>query len=258
MFKPKNNLLARIAIVIFIDCSLVYLSGCSVFMAARQPDYKNLNVLDIGTSRSRVIGELGAPALTQEREGNKVDTFSFKQGYGKGNKAARALFHAAADVWTLGLWEVIGTPAEAIASGKKMQVEVTYNQNDEVEGVKFIDTTPKKEPKKASPKKQPVMEGTNILITSYSEYYRLLYKTISQKIVKPPASGSGVVNAAFTLRSDGTLEGVRILDSSTGDYGLRDAVRRAIGDSAPFPEFPEDIKAEGRKEFSITIEFRGG
>ncbi|MFH1442040.1 MAG: hypothetical protein ABIH18_08395 [Candidatus Omnitrophota bacterium] len=108
-------------------------------MAARQPDYKNLNVLSKGVPRCRVVAELGAPILTEEKAGKKVDVFAFKQGYGKGNKTARALFHAAADIWTLGLWEIIGTPAELIANGKKMQVEVIYNANDEVEQVSYID-----------------------------------------------------------------------------------------------------------------------
>lgn len=108
-------------------------------MAARQPDYKDLNALRQGVPRSKVIAELGAPVLTENRNGKKVDIFAFTQGYGKGNKTARAFFHAAADVWTLGLWELIGTPTEIIASGKKMQVEVTYNANDELELLRSID-----------------------------------------------------------------------------------------------------------------------
>ncbi|MBI5047060.1 hypothetical protein HZC07_05015 [Candidatus Micrarchaeota archaeon] len=123
---------------IFIASWLFSLSGCSVIMAVKQPDYKDLNVLNKGTPRSRVVAELGAPILTEERESKKVDVFSFKQGYGKGNKTVRALFHAAADVWTFGLWEIIGTPAEGIASGRKIKAEVTYDAKENIEKVDFF------------------------------------------------------------------------------------------------------------------------
>jgi TonB family protein len=94
-------------------------------------------------------------------------------------------------------------------------------------------------------------------VASYSEYYRLLYRTISGRIVKPQGSGSGLVDAAFTLNSSGALEDVSILDGSTEDAALRNAVENAIRESSPFPEFPPDIKPEGKKTFTISIEFRG-
>lgn len=146
--------------VFFIVSLLFLLQGCSVIMAARQPSYKDLNALSKGTPRSKVIAELGTPILTEERDGKKVDIFAFTQGYGKGNKTARAFFHAAADVWTLGLWEVIGTPTEIIASGKKIQMEVTYNANDEVEEIKSMDKKPspdtQKEPTFTEKAKEPL------------------------------------------------------------------------------------------------------
>lgn len=98
-------------------------------------------------------------------------------------------------------------------------------------------------------------KGIESKTTSYSEYYRLLYKTISQAVVKPHGAGSGTVNAEFTLMSDGSLEEVRILEGSSEDPALRDAVETAIRNSAPFPPFPDDIK-EDKKAFTITIEFR--
>lgn len=113
--------------------------GCSVFMAAKQPDAKDLSVLTPGTPRSAVLGELGAPAWSGEREGAKVEVFSFVDGYSKGAKAARAFFHGAADFFTLGLWEVIGTPTEAIFSGSKMKVEIVYDEQDRVKSSKNLE-----------------------------------------------------------------------------------------------------------------------
>lgn len=110
-------------------------TGCAVFMAAKQPPKKDLSVLSVGTPRGVLLAELGQPTATQTRDGEKVDVFSFTQGYSKPAKAARAVFHGAADVFTLGLWEVVGTPTEAIFDGTKMALEVTYDENDRVRNV---------------------------------------------------------------------------------------------------------------------------
>ena len=58
--------------------------------------------------------------------------FAFKQGYSKGVKAGRALVHGAADVATAGLWEVVGIPAESLADGRDVKVEVTYDERRSV------------------------------------------------------------------------------------------------------------------------------
>ncbi|MBI3291680.1 MAG: hypothetical protein HYZ73_02565 [Elusimicrobia bacterium] len=120
---------------LFIVVGLLSQTGCSVFMAAKQPPQKDMSVLRQGTSRSILLAELGQPAATEMKDGKKVDVFSFTQGYSKPAKAARAVFHGAADVFTLGLWEVVGTPTEAIFDGTKMALEVTYDENDRVESV---------------------------------------------------------------------------------------------------------------------------
>lgn len=129
-------------------CVLLFASsGCSVFMAVKQDDKKNLSVLEVGTSRAHVIGELGSPILMEEKEGKKVDVFKFVQGYSTGAKAGRAFFHGAADVFTLFLWEVIGTPAEMIADGTEMKIKIVYDENDNVENVTYLEL-PKKQKRK--------------------------------------------------------------------------------------------------------------
>ena len=126
----------KLSLVIMAIFSLT--TGCSVFMAANQPQRKDVNVLDRGTFRNTVIAELGAPAYTEVKEGKKCDVFSFVQGYSKGAKVSRTVFHGAADVLTLGLWEVAGTPIETIADGNEVKVEVFYDANDTVERVRVI------------------------------------------------------------------------------------------------------------------------
>lgn len=137
MTVPALRVFQRSSLV-FASIGLICFSGCSVFMATRQPDYKDLSVLEVGHHRADVVAELGKPLLSEEKEGKKIDVFAFTQGYSKGNKVSRAVFHGVADVFSFGLWEVIGTPTEAIANGKEIKVEVMYDQDDKVEKVNYL------------------------------------------------------------------------------------------------------------------------
>jgi hypothetical protein len=83
-----------------------------------------------------VIAEFGQPIATDtDKDGKKVDTFAFVQGYSKGGKTARAVGHGVADVLTLGLWELVGTPTEAAFDGTKVSYQVTYDEKNKVENV---------------------------------------------------------------------------------------------------------------------------
>ena len=113
-------------------------AGCAASMAARQPAKRDLAVLAAGTPRTHVIAELGSPVWTETAGGQTSDVFSFKQGYTKPVKAARALLHGAADVATIGLWEVVGIPAETLADGTDVQLEVHYDRDHRVASVGTI------------------------------------------------------------------------------------------------------------------------
>jgi hypothetical protein len=125
-------------ILILLACAAVMAGGCAAVKATQQPPKKDLGVLSQGTARTHVIAELGAPTWSDEREGDTVDVFAFKQGYTKGVKAGRALIHGAADVATFGLWEVVGIPAEMLADGTDVRVEVHYDANQDVRSVEVI------------------------------------------------------------------------------------------------------------------------
>ncbi len=119
--------------------TLVTQPGCAVYMAAHQPNAMDLDVLAEGTPRSIVIAELGSPAHSEvDDHGQRSDVHAFTQGYSKGNKVARTVGHAAMDFLTLGLWEVVGTPIEAVASGTDTTVRVTYDEKDNVQQVAYI------------------------------------------------------------------------------------------------------------------------
>jgi len=114
-------------------------TSCSVFMAANQPQRRDVHVLDRGTFRNTVIAELGAPAYSTVEEGKKSDIFTFVQGYSKRARYGRTLFHGAADLFTGFAWELAGTPIEAMADGTKVKVEVFYGPNDTVERINVIE-----------------------------------------------------------------------------------------------------------------------
>jgi hypothetical protein len=107
-------------------------------MAASQPDKKDIGLFTVGTPRSLLIAEFGQPTSTQNRDGKRYDIYKFVQGYSTGVKVGRAAFHGVADVFTLGLWEVVGTPTEAIFDGSEMAYEVSYDEYDKVDHINVL------------------------------------------------------------------------------------------------------------------------
>jgi len=114
---------------------LIANSGCSVFMAAKQPSKKDVDLFKVGTQRSMLLAEFGAPTGSEVRDGKKFEVYKFVNGYSTGAKTGRAVFHGVCDVFTLGIWEVVGTPTEAILDGDEMAYEVSYDENDKIDQV---------------------------------------------------------------------------------------------------------------------------
>ena len=110
-------------------------TGCSPVLAAKQPSRKDIALLSPGIPRNMVLAELGQPVATETRNGKRVEVFSFVQGYRKGVRVGRTIGHGAADVMTLGLWEIVGTPTEATLNGHRVAYEVTYDASDRIEQV---------------------------------------------------------------------------------------------------------------------------
>jgi len=110
----------------------LFLTGCATEQALNQPTKKDLSVFTIGTERELVLLELGSPAETIQKDGVKYDLFSFVQGYSKGTRIARATGHLLAEISTIGLWGLVGTPIEQSYNGKVLGYKVTYDKNDRV------------------------------------------------------------------------------------------------------------------------------
>jgi hypothetical protein len=147
-YDKEVESMKKILRTIFVAVCLVLFTsayGCSVHSAANQPGEKDINLLSTGTPRAKILAEFGTPINTEIKGGKKTDVFSFIQGYSTGAKASRAFFHGAADVMTLGLWELVGGAVEGAYNGEKVSFQVTYDENDFVQTVLALNEEAKKE-----------------------------------------------------------------------------------------------------------------
>ena len=128
----KPSFVLRLALPILL---IFALSGCSAYMAAKQPAQKNFQMLKVGTPRNLVIAEFGTPIHAETASSGKKDIYKFTQGYHGAVRAGRAVGHAVASVATLGLWEVVGTPIEGYANGTELSIEVSYDAEDRISQV---------------------------------------------------------------------------------------------------------------------------
>jgi hypothetical protein len=129
MLRQRGLRLTTLSIFV----SAVFLTNaCAVKRAANLPGRKDLSVLNAGTPRAHVVAELGTPIYTGEKDGSKTDMFKFKKGISGPAKFGRVLFHTAADLFTLFLWEALGTPLESVGGGKDLKAEVMYDDEERV------------------------------------------------------------------------------------------------------------------------------
>ncbi len=114
------------------------LPGCSVYMALKQPEPKNLSFLEPDTPRSHIIKELGQPVKTEEHGGKKVDEFKVSKGYSKELKMLRAGIHLTADAFTFGIWEIFGILIERGQHPPELSLKVHYDAYDRMTDFKVL------------------------------------------------------------------------------------------------------------------------
>ena len=115
----------------YIVLLLCVLSGCSVYMEATRPSPIDLGKFHPGDSRASVTDQLGAPVTSSTGAGGtSCDLYLlYITGYGYGGKVPLAVAEAAADVFTIGLAEIVLSPTESVTRNEKKQVWFCY-QND--------------------------------------------------------------------------------------------------------------------------------
>ena len=111
------------------------MTGCSVFMAATGNPAPDLSILRVGADRGAVELQLGQPVQVATNPSTGDTTAVYEYWTGDDPSAGRAVFHGVMDVLTLGIWEAVGTPTEAIASGEKHTVTVFYGTSYRVVSV---------------------------------------------------------------------------------------------------------------------------
>ncbi|MDE1152377.1 MAG: hypothetical protein PW788_07555 [Micavibrio sp.] len=120
---------------------LLALNGCSPVMESMRPDPVDLTSFVIGEDRINVLAEVGAPVATVKKGKNSCDIYKlFTRGPAAGGKGAIAATEAVADVLTLGLAEVISTPAEAATKNSKHTVVFCYSPNEKLVSVNEAET----------------------------------------------------------------------------------------------------------------------
>lgn len=119
-------------LVAFIGAMSFVSSGCGVYMAFTQPPVVDTAALEAGgMSRDLVVERLGAPkASTKNSDGTRNDIFEYYEGSGTGWKIGRGIFHLAADIFTIALWEVIATPMEYGVRGDKVTAQADFDKTD--------------------------------------------------------------------------------------------------------------------------------
>lgn len=105
------------------------LSGCSVGMAMSGKKQPELGAVRAGATRGEVELQLGSPVEIREENKKRIDVYEYE--IGNEPSAGRAVGHAIMDILTLGLWELAGTPIEAV-HGEKKRLLITYDEKDTV------------------------------------------------------------------------------------------------------------------------------
>ena len=109
-------------------------------MAFTQPPRIDTGALEAGgLSRDVVIERLGAPKSSVKNvDGSREDTFQYYEGSSSEWKIGRGIFHLAADVITLALWEVIATPMEFGLRGDKITAQATFDNTDRLTSFRVL------------------------------------------------------------------------------------------------------------------------
>ena len=109
-------------------CLVVCLSGCSVGMALsgkREPQLQNLKQ-GLSIEEAHFIMRDYTPNVIFTEEDDRIEEYEIQ--IGNAPSGGRAIGHGVMDVLTFGAWEIIGTPVEAVASGKNT-VTITYRDD---------------------------------------------------------------------------------------------------------------------------------
>ncbi|MBD3264764.1 MAG: TonB family protein [Candidatus Omnitrophica bacterium] len=92
---------------------------------------------------------------------------------------------------------------------------------------------------------------------AYMDYYRLIREKIrSNSYSNYDTKSEGEVLVSFLIIKDGSLKKVSIDSKSIPSNELKQIALRSVRDSAPFPEFPQDLQNYSHLKFNVSIYFK--
>ena len=110
------------------------LLGCSVYMSASRSTYKDTSVIKVGADRSVILKELGpSHASLRLENGGYKDIYKIDpDAHRTGSKGAAVAWHVIADIFTIGLWEIVGTPLELAAQDKPVTFILKFDDKEKL------------------------------------------------------------------------------------------------------------------------------
>lgn len=123
-------MMKNIFVYVLITTSL--LSGCSANMAMNGQNGPDIKVVKQQTTRQNIELMLGSPIETSSlKNGHVICWYQFEGDIDP--DYLKAVGYAAADLFTFGLWEAIGSPIEGY-KGRKRKAVVEYDLQNSVIG----------------------------------------------------------------------------------------------------------------------------
>ncbi|HBM90998.1 MAG TPA: hypothetical protein DD400_03865 [Rhodospirillaceae bacterium] len=126
--------------ITLVLCCLM-LSGCAVAMSASRSASKgDTAIIQEGAERMFIEDTFGPPNMTSSLDDGKTKVI-YKidpDAHSTGARGAAVAEHLVADVLTLGLWEIVGTPLELAAQDEYTNYIIIYGKDNKIEKVETI------------------------------------------------------------------------------------------------------------------------
>lgn len=92
---------------------------------------------------------------------------------------------------------------------------------------------------------------------AYMNYYHLIRERIKTNAYRNyKGKKKGEVLVSFLVRRNGSLESVKFNAQLTENQALANMALKSVEESAPFPEFPEELTKYSHLQFNISIYFK--
>ena len=116
--------------LILLMAAVAMFSGCAANMAMNGKNGPDMKVVKHQESRQEVERLLGSPVeVTELKNGHVICRYVYEAKIDP--DYIRAAGHATADLFTFGLWELVGTPIEGYVA-RKRKASVEYDESGKI------------------------------------------------------------------------------------------------------------------------------